>query len=130
MTLPFQLPLLIVARTIAAAYQAAEVAHGVVVEPVSLPTMGEALATVASGICYRDKLLAVLLAQTSLTKAEQAVAPLLLLGLKDAEIASRLVVAAQTVRMHKMHIFDKLGVATLEELNAWCETERIAWQHA
>jgi len=126
----FQLPLLVVARTIAAAYQAAEVAQGVVVEPVTLPTMGEAVATVTSGLCYRDKLLAMLLAQTSLTKAEQSVVPLLLLGLKDAEIASRLVVATQTVRMHKMHIFDKLGVHSLEELNAWCETGRITQYQA
>ncbi len=126
----FQLPLLIVARTMAAAYHATKVAQGVVVEPVALRTMGEALVAVGSGGGYHDKLLTVLLAQTSLTKTEQAVAQLLLLGLKDAEIASRLVVAAQTVRMHKMHIFDKLSVATLEELNAWCETERLAWQHA
>ena len=114
----------------AAAYRATEVAQGVVVEPVALRTMSEALAAVGSGANYHDKLLTVLLAQTSLTKTEQAVAQLLLLGLKDAEIASRLVVTTHTVRVHKMHVFDKLGVQTLEELNAWFETERIAQHYA
>ena len=39
----FELPLLIVARTITTAYHATEVAQGVVVEPVTLRTMGEAV---------------------------------------------------------------------------------------
>ena len=60
----FQLPLLIVARTMAAAYRATEVAQGVVVELAALRIMSEELAAVGSGACYHDRLLTVLLAQT------------------------------------------------------------------
>jgi DNA-binding NarL/FixJ family response regulator len=122
----FGLPLLIVARTMTAAYRAAELTEGVVVDPVSPGTMAEALHTVAAGKCYRDTLLETILKQTGLTKTEQEVGRLVLQGLKDEEIAARLVQQRQTVRTHLMHLYSKLEVHSRDAFIAWAETERVA----
>jgi DNA-binding NarL/FixJ family response regulator len=126
----FHLPLLIVARTMVAAYRAAEVAQGVVVEPVSPQTMAESLTAVAAGTEYRDRLLDVLLAQTPLSSTEQAVGQLLLQGLKDDEIAQRMSQQPQTVRAHKTHMYAKLGVRNRNEFVAWVEAERLGRRRA
>ncbi len=121
----FHLPLLIVARSLTAAYHAAEVTQGVVVDPVSPRTMAEAMNVVASGECYHDTLLTTILTQTTLTKTEQTVGRLVLQGLKDEQIAVRLSQAPQTVRTHLMHLYAKLGVHSRDSFLTWVEATRV-----
>jgi DNA-binding NarL/FixJ family response regulator len=121
----FHLPLLIVARTMVAGYRAASVAQGVVVEPVSPGILAEALAVVRAGEEYCDKRLDEVLTQSTLTETEQLVGRLVLQGLKDEEIAKLVSQALQTVRLHKMHIYSKLGVERLDGFFAWAEAKRL-----
>ena len=126
----FQLPLLIVARTMPAAYRAAEAVQGVVVEPVAPRTLAEALATLHAGGEYRDTRLAALFSQTPLTATEQVVGQLVLQGVKDEEIARRLSQQPQTVRVHKSHLYAKLRVDGLDGFLGWAEAARQAQGHA
>ncbi len=108
-----------------AGYRAASVAQGVVVEPVSPGILAEALAVVRAGEEYCDKRLDEVLTRSTLTETEKLVGRLVLQGLKDEEIAKLVSQALQTVRLHKMHIYSKLGVERLDGFLAWVEAKRL-----
>jgi DNA-binding CsgD family transcriptional regulator len=54
----------------------------------------------------------------SLTPTEREVATLAAEGLRNAEIAARLFVSAETVKTHVSHVLAKLGVTNRTELAA------------
>ncbi|MDI6711586.1 MAG: LuxR C-terminal-related transcriptional regulator [Bacillota bacterium] len=54
--------------------------------------------------------------QSKLTTREQEILQLLLSGLTNPEIAGKLHLAASTVKTHRKHIYEKLGVKNLPEI--------------
>lgn len=62
----------------------------------------------------------------SLTPSEQRVVELVGEGLPNAAIAKKLFVSVATVKTHLLHVYAKLGLATLTELAAAVTARRIA----
>lgn len=62
----------------------------------------------------------------SLTAAELRVVKLVMEGLTNPQIASRLFVSAQTVKTHMKNVFRKLGVSSRAELAALAARRGLA----
>jgi DNA-binding NarL/FixJ family response regulator len=121
----FGLPLLIVALTLTAGYRAADIAQGVVVDPIAPDVLATALMALADGRCYRDPLLDMPIAPGTLTKTEHKILVRLLRGMRVDAIAAELTIQPDTVYQHRSHIYTKLGVTDLDEIRDRVDTQQI-----
>jgi DNA-binding NarL/FixJ family response regulator len=118
-------PILAVASSLGEAQAAAQIARGVVVMPVAMPTLAQALTSVAAGERYHDaRLLKDPFTIEGLSATERALIHLVAQGRQPVEIARQLNLAHTTVRHYLSRIYAKLEVADLQTLRRWAE-ERL-----
>jgi DNA-binding NarL/FixJ family response regulator len=111
-----QLPLLVVALSMTSGYRALDLAQGVVVDPVPIDTMSQALTQVAAGGRFRDTALDASFANGLLSASEKEMLVLLLQGSQTEAISGRLKLQPQTVREYRSRIYGKFGVTDLDQL--------------
>jgi DNA-binding NarL/FixJ family response regulator len=111
-----KLPLLIVALSVTTGYRAVDVGQGVVVDPVAIDTLAQALAQVAAGGRFCDPALDASFANGLLSVSEKELLVLVLQGWETEAIIERLKLQPQTVREYRSRIYAKLGVTSLNQL--------------
>ncbi len=94
--------------------------HAFLLKPVDidelLDTVSVALALSKSRQCEQRELETLKAIVTQLTDREKAVIRLVLNGLTNPQISERLHIALRTVKVHRQHAMEKLGVSNLVEL--------------
>jgi DNA-binding NarL/FixJ family response regulator len=118
----FGLALLIVARTLRSAYRLDDDVQGILVEPIAPTRMAQALSALAAGERYRDPVMELPLT-AELTRSELEVLIHLLRGTPVAVIATNLHIQLNSVHKHRSSICAKAGVADMDELWDWLESQ-------
>lgn len=113
----YQLPLIVVAMSLSAAWAAPDTLGAIVVEPEP-EQLGRAVAAISAGERYRDPLLALVSQQLQLSAAEERLLPYILRETPLEDTAEQLTLSYDSVRKARSTLLQRLDVRSVAELRA------------